>query len=123
VDDAAARVTALEGQRQPSLVIEVEDDPAGDQVADQRRRLLYQGVDGRAAAEAAAGGDRVGGVEVGRVVGLERRREAALGPVAGALWQGGAGDDADPGAELGRPQGAPEAGGTAADDGDVELTA
>jgi hypothetical protein len=60
-------------------------------------------------------------VQVGRVVGFERRRQTTLGPVAGALGERRARDEADAGAVLGRPQRAPEAGGAAADDGDVEL--
>jgi hypothetical protein len=114
-------MAALEPEREPPLVVEVEDDAAGDQVADRGRRLLDQDPDRRGAAEAAAGGDRVGGVEVGGVVGFERRRQPALGPVAGALRERGAGDEADTSPVLGRPQRAPEAGGAAADDGDVEL--
>ena len=35
VDDAAARVAALEAQRQPALVVEVEDDAARLQLADR----------------------------------------------------------------------------------------
>jgi hypothetical protein len=103
-------------------VVEVEDDAAGDQVADDRRGLLDQRPHRSGAAEAAPGGDRVGGVEVGGVVGFERHREATLRPEAGALTQRRAGDEADAGAELGRPQRAPEAGGAATDDGDVEIT-
>ena len=121
VDDAAARVAALEAERQPALVVEVEDDAAREQVADRAGRLLDQHPHRRGAAEAAAGGDRVGGVAVGRVAGLERRGQAALGPEAGALGERGAGDEADAAALLGRAQRRPEPGGAAADDGDVEL--
>ena len=121
VDDAAARMASLEAERQPSLVVEVEDDAARLQLADRRRRLVDQHLDRRGAAEAAAGGDRVGGVAVGRVVGLERRGEPALRPVAGALGERRAGDQADPAALLGGPQRRPQPGGAAADDDDVEL--
>ena len=121
VDDAPARVAALEAQRQPPLVVEVEDDAARLQVADRGRRLLDQHPHRGGPAEAAAGGDRVGGVAVGRVVGFERRRQPALGPEAGALGERGAGDEADAAALLRRPQRRPEPGGAAADDGDVEL--
>ena len=121
MDDAAAGVAALQAQRQPALVVEVEDDAACLQFPNRLRRLLDQDFDGGGAAEAAAGGDRVSGVALGRVAGLERRRQAALGPEAGALGERRAGDQADAAALLGRPQRGPEAGGAAADDGDVEL--
>ena len=121
VDDAAVGVTALQPQRQPPLVVEVEDDAPCDQVADRCRRLLDQRPDRGGAAQPPAGGNRVGGVALGGVVGFERRRESALGPVAGALRERGAGDEAGASALLGRPQRAPETGGAAADDGDVEL--
>ena len=114
-------VAALEPEREPSLVVDVEDDAAGDQVADHRRRFVDQHPHRRGAAEAAPGGDRVGGVEVGGVLGFERRRQPSLRPVAGALRERGAGDEADAGAELGRPQRTPKSGGAAADHGDVEL--
>ncbi len=121
VDDPAARVASLEPEREPALVVEVEDDPPALQRPDRGRRLLDQDLDGRRPAEAAAGGDRVGGVARGRVAGLERRGEPPLGPVAGALGQRGAGDEAYLAAPLRRAQGGPEAGRAAADDGDVEL--
>jgi hypothetical protein len=121
VDDAAVGVAALEPEREPSLVIDVEDDATGDEVAHHRRRLVDQYLHRRGPAEAATGGDRVGGVEIGGVVGFECRRQAALRPVAGALRELGAGDEADAGAELGRPQGTPKSGGAAADHGDVVL--
>ena len=103
------------------FVVEVEDDAARLQVADRGRRLLDQDLHRGGPAEAAAGGDRVGGVALGRVAGLERRRQPALGPEAGALGERRAGDEADAAALLGRAQRGPEAGGAAADDGDVEL--
>ncbi len=115
-------VTALQPQRQSALVVDVEDDAAGDQVAHRLRCFVDQDPHRGGAAEAAAGGDRVGRVPVGGVVGFERRRQPALGPVAGALRQRRARDETDTSPELGGPQRAPEAGGAAADDGDVELT-
>ena len=71
----------------PPLVVEVEDDPALAQLAHRARRLLDQRPHRRGAAEPAPRGDRVGGVLGGRVAGLERRGEAALGPEAGALGE------------------------------------
>ena len=62
VDDAPRRVAALEPERQPPFVVEVEDDAARLQVADRGRRLLDQHPHRGGPAEAAAGGDRVRGV-------------------------------------------------------------
>jgi hypothetical protein len=121
VDDAPARVAALEAKRQPPFVVEVEDDTALQQVPDRPRSRLDQHLHGGGAAEAAPGGDRVGGVAGGRVTRLQRGGKPALGPEAGALGEWGAGDDADPATLLGRSQRRPEASGAAADDGDVEL--
>ena len=67
------------------------------------------------------GGDRVGGVPRRRVARLQRRREAALGPEAGALGERRARDHADRRAQLGRAQRRPQPGRPAADDGDVAL--
>lgn len=80
-------MAALEPERQPALVVEVEDDAARLQVADRGRRLFDQDLDRGGAAEAAAGGDRVGGVAGRGVAGFERRGEAALRPEAGAEAQ------------------------------------
>lgn len=121
MDDATAGVTALEAEREAPLVVEVEADAAGLQVADGGRRLLDQDPDRRGAAEAAAGDQGVGGVAVRRVAGLQRRGQAALRPEAGALREGGTRDQADAAALLGRPQCRPEASRAAADDDDVEL--
>jgi hypothetical protein len=121
VDDAPPGVTALEPQRQLSVGIEVELDAALAQVPHHRRRLGDEGLDSGGATEAAPGGERVGGVLRGRVARLQRGGEAALRPIAGALSERGAGDEADPAALLRRPQSRPEAGGAAADDDDVEL--
>jgi hypothetical protein len=121
VDDAAPGVAALEAQRQTALLVEVEDDPAGKQFADGIWCLLDEGLDRGGATEAAAGGDRVGGVPGRRVARLEGRRQSALGPVAGALGEGSARDQADPATVLRRQQRRPQPGGAAADDDDVEL--
>ncbi len=47
VDDAPARVTSLEAQRQPAFVVEVEDDPAREQIPYRRRRFLGQHLYGQ----------------------------------------------------------------------------
>ena len=106
----------------PSCVA-VEDDAAPSSSCTAPGRLLDQDLDRRRTAEAAPRGDRVGGVAGGRVARLQRRGQPALRPEAGALGEGGAGDEADRAAALGRAQRRPEAGRAAADDGDVELGA
>jgi hypothetical protein len=121
VDDAAGRVAALEAERQPSFVVEVEDDAARLQVTDRGRGLLDQRHHRGGTAEAAAGGDRVLGVALRRVPRFERSGESALGPEAGALRQRRARDGTDAAALLGGAQCGPEAGGAAADDDDVVL--
>jgi hypothetical protein len=123
MDDAPARVATLQAEGEAALLVEVEDDAAGDELADRGGRLLDQDLDRAGAAEAAPGGDRVGGVAGRRVSRFERGGEAALGPEAGALGERRARDEADPAALLGRSQRRPETGGAAADDGDVVLGA
>ena len=121
VDDPPRRVAALEAQRQPPFLVEVEDDAARQQVADRGGRLLDQHLDRGGAAEPAAGGERVLGVALRRVARLERRGEPALRPEAGALRERRARDHADPAAQLGGAQCGPQSGGAAADDDDVVL--
>lgn len=58
---------------------------------------------------------------LGRVTRLECRGKPALRPVAGALRERGARDEADARAVLGRLQRRPQTRRAAADDGDVEL--
>lgn len=83
--------------------------------------LIDQRLDCRRAAEAAPGRKRVGRVLLRRIAGLERRGQAALGPVAGALGEGSARDQADAPSMLGRLQRCPQTGCAATDDSDVEL--
>jgi hypothetical protein len=101
VDDPAARVTALESQGELAVLVEVEGDVAIAQLADRAGSLVDQDLDRGGPAEAAAGGDRVGGVAGRRVTRLERRGQPALRPVAGALGEWLAGDQADATALLG----------------------
>ena len=75
VDDAAARVSALEARGELAVLVEVEDDAALAQLADRARRLVDQDLHGGGPAEAAPGGDRVGGVAGRRVARLQRRRQ------------------------------------------------
>ena len=72
-------------------------------------RLLAQHAHRARAGGAAAGGERVRGVELGRVVVGQRGGDPALGPVAGGLRERRAGDERDAGA-LGRRPSAPRRG-------------
>ncbi len=85
VDDAPPRVAALQPQRQLSTLFGVKADTALAQLVDRRRCLLDQGLDGRGPAKAAPCRDRIGGMAGGGVAGLQRCRQASLGPEAGAL--------------------------------------
>ena len=76
-------------------------------------------LDGARPAEAAPGGERVGRVALGRVVGRERGGEPALGPEARALGERLARDEDDARSLGGRFERDVEAGGAASDDGDV----
>jgi hypothetical protein len=65
VDDPAACVSALEAQAELAVLVEVEGDAAIAQLADRVRGLVDQDLNSGRPAEAAAGGDRVGGVAGG----------------------------------------------------------
>jgi hypothetical protein len=121
VDDAAPGVAALEAERELAVGVEIEDDAARAQLPNGGRGLVDQDLDRARPAQTAAGSDGVGGVLRGRVARLERRCQAPLGPVAGALRERRARDEADAPPLLGGLQGGPEASRAAADDGDVEL--
>jgi hypothetical protein len=121
VDYATTRVPALEAERELSIGLEVEDDPARAQLGDGCRRLVDQDLDRRRTTEPAPGGDGVSGVLGRRVAGLQRCRKPTLRPEAGALGERGARDEADRSALLRCLQSRPQTGRAAADDGDVEL--
>jgi hypothetical protein len=121
VDDAAVGVASLEAERELAVGLEVEEDAARAQLANRGGCLGCEDLDSARPAQTAARGERVGGVALRRVAWLERRGEAALGPVAGAERERGARDEADVAPPLGCLQGGPEAGRAAADDDDVEL--
>ena len=104
VDDAAAGVAALQAERQLTVVLPVEDDPAVEQLAYCGGRLLDQHLHRCGSAETTARRGRVGSMLGGRIAGLQGSREAALGPKACTLGKRGAGDDADLAAALGRTQ-------------------
>ena len=88
MDDAAPRVSALESQGELAARVKVEGDSPLAQLAHRLGCLLDQSLDGRGAAEAAPGGDRVGGVLGRRVAGSSA---AASPPWAQklALWESG----------------------------------
>jgi hypothetical protein len=89
---------------------------------DARGALVDQDPHGVDVAQAGAGLERVGQVEVGRVlVGREDGGDAALGPAGGRLVQVGLGQDPDPQAgATGGADGGREAGDPAAEDEEVE---
>ena len=116
VDDAAARVASLEAQGELAVLLEIEGDAALAKLLDGGGRLVDQNLHRGRPAEAAAGGDRVGGVAGRGVARLEGGREPALRPVAGALGKRCAGDQADAATALRRSQRRPKPGCAAADD-------
>ena len=61
----------------------VEADPERREILDRLRRLLAEDRGGRLPHHPAPGGDRVGEMQGGGVLGGERRGESALGPVTG----------------------------------------
>ena len=112
VGDAAARVPALEAQREVAVAVGVEADAEALEVAEAPGRLLGEDARGGGADDAAARVDRVGEVELRRVVLGQRRGEPALRPVGGGLGERAGGDQGDVGAlargaercvETGRP--------------------
>ena len=105
VDDAGQRVAALAGQQQPALGVAVEGGAERDQLVDAGRSLVDQHPHGVHVAQARAGGERVGEVQVGGVgVAAEHRGDAALGPARGGLLELALGEHAHGHAvQLGRP--------------------
>jgi hypothetical protein len=85
VHDAADRVPALEPEGERAAAVGVEGHAEALQVAHGRRRLLAEGLHGAAARGVAAGGERVGEVALGGVVGRQGGGDPALGPEAGGL--------------------------------------
>ena len=98
VRDAAARVASLQPEREVAVAVGVEGDAEPLEVAEARGRLLDQDARRGGADDPAAGGDRVLEMLLRRVVGGERGREPALGPVRRGLGQRARGDQRDPGA-------------------------
>ena len=115
VDDAAAGVAAL--AREPL----VELDAEGDEVGDAGRSLPGEELDRALAAEAAAGGERVGRVEGGIVVGADGSGDAALrGPAVRGV-EGALREDADGRPCVRRREGGGEAGDPGADDRQIRV--
>ena len=98
VRDAAARVAALEPEREVAVAVGVEAHAERLEVAEALGRLRAQDARGAAADEAAAGVERVLLVLLGRVVARQRRGEPALGPVGRRLGERARGDERDAGA-------------------------
>ena len=94
VDDPPRAVAALQAERERAVGLEVERDPARDQRLDRRREPPGRASRPPLAAEAAARVQRVLGVALRGVVGSEGGGEPSLCPVAGAVGERLARDDA-----------------------------
>ncbi len=96
VRDAVAVVPALAGQRELAVGVVVEDGAERDQLAYGFGALLDQDPDGLEVAPPGPGDEGVDLVLRGRVLGTERGRDAALGPLRRPGGQHVLGDDQDP---------------------------
>ena len=123
VDDAAARVAALEAERQVAVAVGVEDDAEALELLDGPGRLAHEDLGGRPPHEAAAGALGVLPVELGGVVGRQRRGDPALRPVARRLRQRGGRHERDERTGPGRRERREEPGAAGADDHDIGLRA
>ena len=119
VRDAAARVPALEPEREVAVAVGVEAHAERLEVAEALGRLGAQDARGAAAHDAAARLQRVLLVLLGRVVAGQRRGEPALRPVGRRLGERARGDERDAGALARGGQGGVEAGGAGAHDDEV----
>ena len=119
VDDPPARVAALEPEREVAGAVGVKAHAQALELADQARRLVDEDLAGGGAHQPAAGALGVLEVQLRRVVDRERRREAALRPVARRLSERRGADDGDAGAALGRGERRIETGRAGPDDDDV----
>ena len=117
------RVAALEAERQVAVAVGVEVHAEALEVAHGAGRFAAQDGRGARAHEVATGPLGVLAMQVGRVVGGQRRRQAALGPIARGARERRRGDERDPCAAAGRRQGRVEAGGAGADHHQVGLGA
>ena len=121
VDDAPARVAALEAEREIAVAVGVEVNAEALEVAHGARRLAAQDGRGARAHQIAPGALGVLAVQVGRVVRRQRGRQAALGPVARRACERRGGDERDARAGARRGEGGVEARGPGADDDQVGL--
>ena len=97
MDDPRRGVAPLVGQRQRPAGLAVEDGAHGDELVDPRRALVHQYPHRVGVAQAGAGGQGVGQVEIGGVlVAAEHGGHPPLGPAGGRLGELGLGQYADP---------------------------
>ena len=122
VHDAWPGVAALAGERQRAGGLAVELDAQRDQLVHAPGAFVDQNPHRLLVAQAGAGGERVGQVQVGRVlVAPQDRGDAPLSPARGRLGEHALGQDAQ-GRRPGEPDGGGQAGDAAAQDQDVEGT-
>ncbi len=116
------RVAALPGPREPAAGDPVEHRTEGDELVDPLRALVDEHTHGRLVAQACPGAQRVGQVEVGRVlVAGKDGGNPPLRPTSGRLVELTFGYDSHAvAAPLGKAHGGRQPGHAAADDEDVE---
>ena len=95
VQHAPHAVRGLAAQRWLSLLVPVEGRAPLDQLAHVARALADEHVNGLGKTEAVAGGERIARVEIRRVVGADRRGDAALRVSGVALARIGFGQEHD----------------------------
>ena len=113
---SGARMASLQPERELAVRLGVEADALRAEATRRPPEPPPQGFERPSQAEPAPGGQRVGRVAVGRVVGGERGREPALRPEARALLERLARDQEHVGADLGHLARSVKARGAAADD-------
>jgi hypothetical protein len=96
VRDAALEMPALAGQRDVAVGAHIEVGAGRDEPADGRRPLRDEGPHGRVRAQPDPGGEGVGEMLGGAVIGGQRRRDAALRPPGGAVVEQRLGDEQHP---------------------------
>ncbi len=98
VDHARARVPPFTGQGQQPGGLPVELHTERDQLVDPGRPFVDEDPDGLLVAQPRPGGQRVGQMQIGRVlVAPEHRGDAALGPSGGRLGEHALGQHAERG--------------------------
>ena len=86
MDDAVAAMAGFEAEADRALRRAVEAGAEGRKFVDQGRRRLDDAAGDNRVAKAVAGGERVGQMQFGAVIGADRRSQAALRPGAGGLF-------------------------------------